>query len=102
MEIEAGASSRGQIRLAHNAKQFLLQNELSFLVLLAALVGLVVLPTHSLLALAAGDVTDDVATGRHAALDGIGLSDVHDCVEEVSFAMLAAEVLVSSRYYVSR
>jgi hypothetical protein len=42
-----------------------------------------------------------VATGRHTALDGIGLGDVHDSVEEVSLAMLATEVLVSSKYYVS-
>lgn len=96
------ASSRGQARLAHNAQQFLLQDELALLVFLAALVGLVVLPTHSLLALAAGDVADDVATGGHTALDGIGLGDVHDGVEEVGLAMLAAEVLESSRYYVSR
>jgi hypothetical protein len=43
-----------------------------------------------------------VATGGHTALDGIGLGDVHDGVEEVGLAMLAAEVLESSRYYVSR
>lgn len=96
------ASSREQTRLAHNAKQFFLQDELALLVFLAALVGLVVLPTHSLLALAAGDVADDVATGRHTALDGIGLGDVHDGVEEVSLAMLATEVLESRRLYVSR
>lgn len=88
--------------LAHDAEQFFLQNELPLLIFLAALVGLIVLPTHGLFALPAGDVADDVATGRHTALDGIGLGDVHDGVEEVSLAMLTAEVLVASRYRVSR
>jgi hypothetical protein len=37
-----------------------------------------------------------VATGGHTALDGIGLGDVHDGVEEVSLAMLATEVLGAS------
>jgi hypothetical protein len=43
-----------------------------------------------------------VATGRHTALDGIGLGNVHDGVEEVGLAMLATEVLASSRYCVSK
>jgi hypothetical protein len=88
--------------LAHNAEQFFLQNELSLLIFLATLVGLIVLPTHGLLALSAGDVADDVATGRHTALDGIGLGDIHDSVEEVGLAMLTSEVLTASRYRVSR
>lgn len=82
--------------LAHDAKQFFLQDELSLLVFLAALICLVILPTHSLLALSAGDVSDDVATGCHAPLHGLGLGDVHDGVEEVSLAMLATEVLGAS------
>lgn len=88
--------------LAHNAEQFFLQNELPLLIFLATLVGLIVLPTHGLLALSAGDVADDVATGRHTALDGIGLGDIHDGIEEVGLAMLTTEVLTASRYRVSR
>lgn len=87
--------------LAHDAEQFFLQNELPLLVFLAALVGLVVLPAHGLLALSAGDVADDVATGRHAAFDGLGLGDVHDGIEEVGLTMLATEVLEVRRYCVS-
>jgi hypothetical protein len=77
---------------ADDAEQFLLQDKLPLLVFLAALVGLVILPTHSFLALSARDVADDVATSCHAALDGLGLGDVHDVIEEVSFAVLATEV----------
>jgi hypothetical protein len=29
----------------------------------------------------------------HVTFDGIGLSDVHNIIEEVGFAMLAAEIL---------
>jgi hypothetical protein len=42
-----------------------------------------------------------VATGGHTALDGIGLGDVHDGVEEVGLAMLATEVLVPNTHCVS-
>lgn len=82
-----------QGHLADDAEQFLLQDKLSLLVFLTALVGLVVLPTHSLLALSTGDVADDMTTGCHAALDGLGLDDVHDVIEEVSLAVLPTEIL---------
>jgi len=81
-----------QDHLADDAEQFFLQDKFPLLVFLAALVGLVVLPTHSLLALSAGDVADDMTTGCHAALDGLGLGDVHDVIEEVGLAVLATEV----------
>jgi hypothetical protein len=97
-----GAYPSVQDPLADDAEQFLLQNELPLLVFLAALVGLVILPTHSLLALSAGDIADDMATGCHAALDGLGLGDVHDVIEEVSLAVLATEVLKVRRYSVSK
>lgn len=34
-----------------------------------------------------------MAARRHVALDGFGLQDVDDGVEEVGFAVLAAEIL---------
>lgn len=55
-----------------------LEDELALLVLLGSLVGLVVLPAHRLLALAAGDVADDVAAGGHVALRGLASVDVDD------------------------
>lgn len=91
-----------QDHLADDAEQFFLQDKFPLLVFLAALVGLVVLPTHSLLALSAGDVADDMTTGCHAALDGLGLGDVHDVIEEVGLAVLATEVLKERRYCVSK
>jgi hypothetical protein len=39
------------------------------------------------------NVAYDVATGRHVALVGLRLGDVDDAVEQIRFAVLAAEVL---------
>lgn len=81
-------------KLIHRTQQLGLEYELALLVLLARLVRLVVLPPHRLLALPAHDVPDDVPARRHVAFCGVGLRDVHDGVEEVGFAVLAAEVLL--------
>lgn len=83
--------------LADVAEQLGLEDELALLVFLARLVGLVVLPADRLLALLAGDVADDVAPRRHAALRRLARVDVDDRVEQVSFAVLTAEVLFVSR-----
>lgn len=82
---------------AYNAEKLLLKNELPLLVFLAALVSLVVLPSYRLPALTAGDVAYDMSSGGHVTFDGIGLGDVDDVVEEVGFAVLAAETLVDNR-----
>ena len=74
-------------------QQLLLQDVLALLVLLRRLVGAVVLPAHDLLALAAVDVAHHVPARGHVALPGLALLDVHDRVEQVRFAVLAAEVL---------
>lgn len=79
------------------AEELFLKDEFALFVFLAALVRLVVLPPHSLFALSAGDVTNYMSTGSHAALDSLRLGDVDDVVEEVGFAMLAAEVLDDTR-----
>lgn len=39
------------------------------------------------------DIPDYVSPCSHVALDGFGLRDVDDGVEEVGFAMLATEIL---------
>jgi hypothetical protein len=77
----------------YRAEQLRLENELALLVLFASLISLVVLPADRLFALAAVDVAYDVAAGGHVALVGLGFADVDDAVEEVRFAVLAAEVL---------
>lgn len=82
-------------RSADGAQEFSLEDELALLVLLAALVGLVVLPADRLLALAARDVAHDVAARGHVALAGLARLDVDDGVEEEGLAVLAAEVLQS-------
>lgn len=82
---------------AYNAEKLLLKNELALLVFLAALVGLVVLPSYRLLALAASDVAYDMSPGGHVTFDGLGLGDVDDVVEKVGFAVLAAETLADNR-----
>jgi hypothetical protein len=90
--------------LGDGAEQLRLQDELSFLVLLARLVGLVVLPADRLLALAALDVAHYVTARGHVALVRVGLGDVDDAVEQVRLAVLAAEVLgcVSIAYVSAR
>lgn len=90
------ATSRNE-KLIHRAEQLGLEYELAFLVLLARLVRLVVLPAHRLLALPAHDVAHNVPARRHVALRGVGLRDVHDAAEEVGFAVLAAEVLYARK-----
>lgn len=71
----------------------MLKYEPPFLVLLAALKRLVVLPANNLVALLAGDVADDVAACGHVAFCGVRGGYVDDVGEEVGFAVLAAEVL---------
>jgi hypothetical protein len=79
--------------LVDHTQELRLKDELALLVLLARLVRLVVLPADRLVALLARYVAHDVAPRRHVALAGLPLLDVDDAVEEVRFAMLAAEVL---------
>ena len=78
---------------AHLTQQLLLQNELPLLILLRALIRAIVLPAHNFFALPAVYVAHDVAAGGHVALAGFALLDVDYGVEEVGFAVLAAEVL---------
>lgn len=82
---------------AYDAEKLLLKDELPLFVFLAALKGLVVLPSYRFLALATGDVAYNMPSGSHATLHSFGLGDVDDVVEEVGFAVLAAETLVESR-----
>ena len=90
------------IHLIHRTQQLRLQYELAFFVLLRRLVRLVVLPPHRLLTLPAHYIPHDVPTGRHVAFAGVRLRNVHDGVEEVGFAVLAAEVLrISNNQHIS-
>lgn len=77
----------------YNLQQLRLQYELALLILLALLVRFVVLPTHSLIALLAYNVSDDMSAGCHVAFHGLGGLDIDDGGEEEGFTMLAAEVL---------
>ena len=74
-------------------QQLCLQNVLALLVLLRGLVRLVVLPTHRLFALPADNIPHYMSPRGHVALNGFSLRDIYDGVEQVGFAMLAAEVL---------
>lgn len=85
--------TRVETRLADIAQQLGLEDELALLVLLAGLVCLVVLPAHRLLTLLTRDVSHNMATCSHASLGRLARIDVHNVVEEVGLAMLAAEVL---------
>ena len=76
-----------------------LKDILPLLVLLRALVRLVVLPPHRLLALSTKDVADNVSARRHVALVRLASFDVDDVVEEVGFSVLAAEVLVEGKLW---
>lgn len=79
-------------------QQLLLQNELPLLILLCILIRLIILPSHHLSTLLTCDITHDMAAGGHVTLAGFALLDVDHGVEEVGFAMLAAEIL---QHYVS-
>ena len=83
--------------LKHLHQQLRLQNVFPLLVLLARFVRLIVLPPHSVLALPARNVPHYVPAGCHVAFCGFALGHVHNGVEEVGFAMLAAKVLVLAR-----
>ena len=77
----------------YSTEQFCFQDELPFLVLLAGLISLIILPAHSFLTLSAVDVAYDVTTGGHIALVRLRLGDVYNAVEKICFSMLTAEVL---------
>lgn len=79
--------------LGNIAEKLCLEDEFPFLVFLRRLVGLVVFPADSGLAVAAGDVADDVLACGHGSFEGFARIDVDYGVEEVGFAVLAAEVL---------
>lgn len=74
-------------------QQLRLQDIFPLFVLLARLIRLIVFPPHRLLALPTRDIPHHVPPRRHIAFDGLGLRDVDDGVEEVGFAVLAAEIL---------
>jgi hypothetical protein len=75
------------------AQELLLEDELSLLVLLRALVGLVVFPPDHLFTLPASDVSHSVSASGHIAVARLRCLGIHHAVKEESFAMLAAEVL---------
>lgn len=66
---------------------------MSLLILLARLVGLIVFPTHGLIALSASNISHDMSPCRHVPLTSLASSDVHNLREEIGLSMLAAEVL---------
>ena len=83
--------------LADVAEQLGLEDELALLVLFAGFVGLVVLPTDRFVALAASDVADNVPACRHVTFARLASRHVHDTVEQIRLAVLAAEVLFCLR-----
>jgi len=76
----------------HIAEQLGLQDVLSFLIFLARLKRLIILPAYRLVTLSARNISHDVSAGRHVPLTGIAGRDVDDVVKEVCFAMLAPEI----------
>ena len=96
--ISSALSALGKLpppnnKLINRAQQLRLQYKFPLLVLLRRLVRLVVLPSHRLVTLPAHDVPYEMPARRHIAFCGFRLRDIHDSVEEVGFAVLAAEVL---------
>jgi hypothetical protein len=74
-------------------QQLRLQNIFPLLIFLTRFKGLVVLPPYRLSALPTGYIPHDMPPCGHVALAGVAGGDVDDVVEEVGFAMLAAEIL---------
>lgn len=79
--------------LPHHAEQFLLQNELTLLVLLTVLEGLVVFPPDRFLALSAGDISYNVPPRCHAAFGRFCQRDIDHVLKQIGFPMLSAEIL---------
>ena len=77
------------------AQQLCLQDKLPLLILLTAFERLIVLPPHRLIALSARNIPHNMSARCHVALGGFAGCDVYDIIEEVGFAMLAAEVLLA-------
>jgi hypothetical protein len=75
------------------AQKLSFQNELALFVLLGALISLVVFPAHCFLALPTRDITHNMFACCHGSLIWLSSDEVHDAVEEVGFAVLAAEIL---------
>lgn len=76
----------------NHLQQLGLEDELALLILLTRLIGLVVFPTHDLIALSADDVTDDMSARGHVALHRVARVNVDHAGEEEGFAVLTAEV----------
>ena len=89
------------VALRNIAEQLSLEDKLALFVFLRVFICLVVLPTHSLLALAAGNVADDVSSRCHISLARFAGVDVDNAVEEIGLAMLATEILCKMKEYVS-
>lgn len=79
--------------LCNLAEQLGFQYVFALLVLLTTLECLVILPSNCLVALFTRNVSHDVASGGHVPFSGLTLNHVDNGIEEVGFAMLAAEVL---------
>jgi len=77
----------------HIAKQLGLQDVLSFLVLLARLKCLIILPAYRLVALSAGNISHDMSACCHIPLASIARRNVDDVVEKIRLPMLAPEIL---------
>jgi hypothetical protein len=65
---------------------------LTFLVLLAGLISLVILPADGLVALFAYYISDYMSPCCHISFHGFALPYVHNRGEEEGFAMLASEI----------
>jgi len=78
--------------LGNLTQQLSLEYELSLFVLLTRLESFVILPANRLFTLLAVYIANDVAARCHVSLARVAFSNVNDAVEEVGFAVLAAEV----------
>jgi len=88
--------------LSNIAKQLGLKNKLPLLILLTTLKRLIVLPAHRLVTLPTTNIPHDMSARRHVSLGGFAGGDVHDVVEEVGFAVLAAEIPTDDVFMVTQ
>lgn len=70
-----------------------LQYKLPLLIFLTALKSLIILPPYRLVALSASNIPYNMSAGGHVAFRGFACGYIYDVVEEVGFAVLAAEIL---------
>lgn len=86
---------RNAVFSSYITEKLCFENKLPLFVLFGGLVSFVIFPAHCFLALTTSNIANYMPTGRHVALTWLASLNVHNSMEQVGLAMLAAEILSS-------